>query len=140
MKYLLILIAWLTVYFVPSLIPVREDILFFSHQAGWSLLLIFLVFMVQRSHLTVMLAGVEVHIILLNLFAAIGFVMIENGYMTDFTYFYTQYEKLLLCLNTAGLVILLYWFPWHGLIDRLTTIRHYLVNRWTSHSRDLQTD
>lgn len=50
------------------------------------------------------------------------------GYMTEYEFFYHNYELLINSINITELIVLIAKAPWNGIVDRCRKLLHYAYN------------
>lgn len=127
-RYLIICCVCIGVFIAGILTPAYDGAWFFAMQSLWSLLIIFIVLLIETSRLTFRISVIETLTMLLNLFAGIGY----DDLYQSMDFFYEYYEIILYVLAGIELIVLTGGARPHGMAHGMEGIYSNIVNRFSN--------
>lgn len=119
-EYLYILLICIAAFLLPQHLNNFQEGGFFAFNSTWSLIVIFFLLFLGVNVIIIVVCVIEFAIIVLNLLAGIG-------YVTDYDWFYTNYEVMLNTLNISEAVVIFMWKPLDGIS---TKFKRFFEQLW----------
>lgn len=122
MKYLLVVAVFVLVYFVTQVIPAPQNSLYYVTQSLWSLLIIFLLFYIQKSNIVFIICVLEMLHIIVNFITC--YYYLGGNYTTNIIYI--NYPLMLDVLDGMEAIILFIGVSWGGIFHRIKQLSHFI--------------